>query len=179
MQLTVHPRNKTITLHENTEKYMVKKLSKLNKLFRQEPEVTVTQDFERGFHIVEITLHGDGVMLRSQERSHDLLATIDKVVDKLEIQWKRFKEKRQAGHRHPSGIKAEAEAANEPEEEPFFPRIVRRKEFPMKSMTPEDAAHQMELLGHSFFVFLDEESSRVAVLYRREGGDYGLIEPKV
>ncbi len=167
-------------ISEDTRQYLEKKIGKLGKHFRQEPEALCTQDFERGLHIVEVTLNGDGILLRSQERNGDLRAAIDGVVEKLETQVKRFKEKRVDSHRKSSAIKTEAEAAlAEGVAEAFVPRIVRRKSFPMKAMAPEEAARQMELLGHSFFVFLDEETNRLGVLYKRQGGDYGLIEPEV
>jgi putative sigma-54 modulation protein len=179
MVLHVHPKTKNTQITDETRLYLEKRLSKLKKQFRHEPEVHYTQGFERGLYNVEVTLNNDGVLLRSQERSSDLHAALDNMVEKLETQWQRYKGKRTDGHRHSSAIKAEAEAALEPEEETFVPRIVRRKNFPMKSMTPEEAARQMELLGHDFFVFLDEENGRLAVLYKREDGDYGLIEPSL
>lgn len=180
MMLELHPKTKNTQITDETRRYLEKKLDRLNKHFRHEPDAHVTQGFERGMHIVEVTLHGDGVLLRGQERNGDLRAAIDSVVDKLETQWKRFKGKRVDGHRQHSAIKAEAEAAlGEGNGEEFAPRIVRRKQFAMKSMPAEEAARQMELLGHSFFVFLDEATNQVGVLYRRENGDYGLIEPEV
>jgi putative sigma-54 modulation protein len=178
MQLTMHPKTKAVQVTEETRRYLEKKLSKMNKHFRREPEAQATQDFERGLHIVEVTLTCDDVLLRSQDRNSDLRAAMDGVVAKLESQWKRFKGKRVDGHRQPSPIKTDAEAALE-EAAAFVPRIVRRKRFPMKSMSAEEAARQMELLGHDFFVFLDEETNRVGILYRRAGGDYGLIEPEL
>jgi putative sigma-54 modulation protein len=172
MQLQVHPKVKTVQITDDTRQYLEKKLGKLNRHFRREPEAQFTQGFERGLHLVEVTLNGDDIVLRSQQRNGDLRAAIDSAVHKLETQLTRFKSKRVDGHRHPSPLRAEEEG-----EEDFQPRIVRRKNFPMKSLSPEEAARQMELLSHNFFVFLNEETHRVAVLYRRESGDYGLIEP--
>jgi putative sigma-54 modulation protein len=173
MQLQVHPKVKTVQITDDTRQYLEKKLSKLNRHFRREPEAQFTQGFERGLHLVEVTLNGDDILLRSQERNGDLRAAIDGAIHKLETQLKRFKSKRVDGHRQPSPARSGGEGEAE-----FTPRIVRRKNFPMKSMPPEEAARQMELLAHSFFVFLNEETQRVAVLYRRENGDYGLIEPE-
>ncbi len=178
MRLHVHCKNKTILVSEDTRHYLEKKLDRLHKHFRREPEAQFTQDFERGLHIVEVTVNDDGVLLRSQERHNDLRTAIDNVVDKLETQVKRFKGKRVDIHRQPSPIKAEA-ALESNSETNFAPRIVRRKTFPMKPILPEEAAQQMELLGHNFFVFLDEQTGLVGVLYKRQSGDYGLIEPEV
>lgn len=175
--LHLHPKSKQIQISDETRQYLEKKLSKLYKHFHREPDVQFAQGFERGQHIVEVTLNGDGVLLRSQMRNSALRAAIDGVVEKLESQWKRFKEKRVTTHRQASAIKTEAEAALEGDGLAAL-NIVRRKTFPMQSMPPEEAARQMELLGHSFFVFRNEETNRVGVLYRRQDGDYGLIEPE-
>src|SRR5437868_179157 len=134
MQLQVHPKNKSVPINDDVRRYLEKRLSRLNKLFRREPEAQVTQNFERGQHIVEITLDVDGALLRSQERHSDLPTAIDKVVDKLETQWKRFKEKRIDGHRQPSAIKTDAEVAAENAENGFAPVIVKRKKFAMETL---------------------------------------------
>lgn len=173
MKITVHAKQKGIHVSDETRDYAVKKLERLNKFFRHEPDVLFIQDQERGLHIVEMTLHGDGIVLRSQERCPDLRACVDSVFAKLETQIKRFMSKRIDGHRHASPAKTNG--ADESEEE-FMPRIVRRKAFPMKSMSAAEAARQMELLGHNFFLFRDEDTDSIGVLYRRESGDYGLIE---
>ena len=179
MKLHVHPKSRAVQVSDDTRQYVEKKLGKLNKHFRQEPEVQFTQGFERGQHIVEVTVRGDGGLLRGQVRHSDLRAAVDSVIDKLETQLKRFKGKRVDGHRQESAIKAEAEAAVTSESaEDFAPLIVRRKSFTVQSMPPEEAARQMEMLGHNFFVFINEETQRLGVLYRRESGDYGLIDPK-
>lgn len=141
--------------------------------------------------VAEITLWGDGLVLRGEEASHDMYASIDVVVDKLDKQISKFRSrviKRRrtiAGRRkrqeaaaaqaalreHPGD--AEAEAG-----EPTAAPIIRRKRFEMKPMTPEDAALQMELLGHNFYMFRNAETLEVNVVYRRADGGYGLIEPE-
>jgi|SRR5579871_2255940 len=180
MQLNAHPKTKAVQITDETRRYAEKKLAKLGKHFRHEPEAHLIQGFERGQHVIEVTLSGDDIQLRSQERNGDLHAALDSVVDKLEAQLKRFKGKRVQSHRKPSALKQKAEAAiSLPDTDTFMPRIVRHKTYALKSMSAEEAAHQMELLGHTFFVFLDEDTSRIGVLYKRQGGDYGLIEPKI
>jgi putative sigma-54 modulation protein len=180
MLLMAHPKGKSVQITDDTRSYLEKKLNKFDKHFRQEPEVHFAQGFERGQHIVEVTLHGDDILLRSQERNSDLHAAIDRVVDKLDSQLKRFKSKRIDNHRQTSALKQEAEAAlREPQNDGFRPTIARRKTFKMERLTPYEAARQMELLDHGFFLFLNAETNRLAVLYRRDNGDYGLIEPEV
>jgi putative sigma-54 modulation protein len=180
MLLTAHPKSKSVHITDDTRAYLEKKLNKFHKHFRNEPQVQFTQGFERGQHIVEITLHGDDILLRSQERNGDLHAAIDRVIDRLDTQLKRFKSKRIDSHRQQSAIKAEAEAAlAEVEGNGFRPHIARRKLFKMERMSPIEAARRMEMVEHGFYLFLNDETNRLAVLYRREGGDYGLIEPEV
>ncbi|MCS6775357.1 MAG: ribosome-associated translation inhibitor RaiA [Chloroherpetonaceae bacterium] len=179
MLLVSHPKSKSVHITEDTRRYLEKKLGKLEKHFHQEPEARLVQGFERGQHIVEVTLAGDGILLRSQDRNGDLHAAIDRVVDRLETQLKRFKEKRIDNHRQPSPIKQEAAALHEPQNDGFRPVIARHKTFKMERMTPFEAIRQMELLDHGFFLFLNADTDRLAVVYRREGGDYGLIEPEI
>jgi putative sigma-54 modulation protein len=179
MMLTAHPKSKSVQIADETKQYLEKKLSKFTRYFRNEPEIQFVQNFERGHHIAEITLHGDDVVLRAQERHTDLKTAIDHAANKLENQLTRFKSKRIDAHRQVSAVKAEAEAAMmEPDLSfAFDPQIVRRKSFAVQSMSPADAAQRMELLGHSFFLFKNDETGKASVLYRRESGDYGLIEP--
>lgn len=180
MLVMSHPKGKSVHITEDTRNYLEKKLGKFQRHFHQEPEARLVQGFERGQHIIEVTLQGDGLLLRSQDRNGDLHAAIDRVVDKLDTQLRRFKEKRIDTHRQPSPIKQEAEAAlNMIESDGFRPHIARRKSFKMDHMMPHEAARQMELLDHNFYLFFNEETNRLSVLYRREGGDYGLIEPEL
>jgi putative sigma-54 modulation protein len=143
--------------------------------------------------IVEITLWGDGIVMRGEEASQDMYASIDRVIDKLDQQISKFRSKvikRQrtlAGRRKQQAVAA-AEAAlrqgpepadansDEPDAVPV--QIYRRKRFELKPMTPEEAAVQMELLGHTFYMFRNSETLDVNVVYRRADGRYGLIEPE-
>jgi putative sigma-54 modulation protein len=143
--------------------------------------------------VVEITVWGDGLVLRGEEATQDMYASIDLVVDKLDKQISKFrsrviKRRRTLAGRRKQQEAAAAEAALR--EHPPAPmaaaaeaqgaavEIYRRKRFGMKPMTPEDAALQMELLGHVFFMFRNSETLEVNVVYRRADGRYGLIEPE-
>jgi ribosome hibernation promoting factor len=184
MRVTVKGKNVHVT--DTLKAYAEKKLQKLNKYFSNIKDAQVTQSIQRNWHIVEVQLEGDGVFLRGEERSADMYASIDAVVEKLERQVKRFKGKLM---QHPRPVDEEAEAeteleeeATEAEEEEFeegLPNIVKTKRFAIKPMTAEEAAMQMELINHDFFVFLNQETEEVNVLYRRKDGNYGLIEPEV
>jgi putative sigma-54 modulation protein len=183
MRVTVKGKNVHVT--DTLKAYAEKKLQKLNKYFSNIKDAQVTQSIQRNWHIVEVQLEGDGVFLRGEERSADMYASIDAVVEKLERQVKRFKGKLMQHPRPTDEAEAEEveldEAPMEEEAEPEerLPDIVKTKRFAIKPMTAEEAAMQMELINHDFFVFLNQETEEVNVLYRRKDGNYGLIEPEV
>jgi putative sigma-54 modulation protein len=182
MRVTVKGKNVHVT--DTLKAYAEKKLQKLNKYFSNIKDAQVTQSIQRNWHIVEVQLEGDGVFLRGEERSADMYASIDAVVEKLERQVKRFKGKlmqhpRPTEEEEVEEIELEEVPMEEEEEEERLPDIVKTKRFAIKPMTAEEAAMQMELINHDFFVFLNQETEEVNVLYRRKDGNYGLIEPEV
>ena len=183
MRLNVRSRNGAVS--EKLREHASKRIEKLEKYFDGIQVVELFNGSERGLHIVEINLEGDGIFLRSEERGSDLFAAVDTAVDKMERQIKRFRERVKRNRRHPGPVKevgvamAAAALAAETEtgeEERPLPGIVRRKTFPVKPMSAEEAAAQMELVDHDFFLFINEEGGAVSVLYRRKDGEYGLIE---
>jgi ribosome hibernation promoting factor len=185
MRVTVKGKNVHVT--DTLRAYAEQKLQKLNKYFSNIKDAQVTQSIQRNWHIVEVQLEGDGVFLRAEERSADMYASIDAVLEKLERQVKRFKGKL-LQHPRPIGEGAledeevdldEAAEDGEDEMDEGLPNIVKTKRFPIKPMTAEEAAMQMEMINHDFFVFLNQETEQVNVLYRRKDGNYGLIEPEV
>lgn len=184
MLIQVKGRNLEIT--DALRNYVDKKLQKLEKYFRDIKEATVTMSICRGMNVVEVQLEGDGVLLRGEERhGRDMYSSIDEVVEKLEIRVKKFKGRlygktTEEGPKEKEAIKdqmMEEAFGSELAEEEEIPTIVRTKRFAMKPMTPEEAAQQMELLHHTFFVFRNSLSNDVNVVYKREDGNYGLIEP--
>jgi putative sigma-54 modulation protein len=173
-------KGKNVNVTEPLQRYAEKKVEKLGKYFRTLKEATITQSIQRNWQIVEVTLEGDGLVLRGEERTDNMYASIDQVVEKLEKQVKRFKDKR-IERAHPGESPKEHLAAEEPAAGPAteeLPRIVRTKSIPLKPMPPEEAAMQMEMLNHDFFVFLNSETEQVSVIYRRRDGNYGLLEPE-
>jgi putative sigma-54 modulation protein len=159
------------------------KLNKLQRYFDIIHSVEVTASLVRNWHVVEITVHADGVLLRGEEKSADMYTSIDLVVEKIERQLKKHKGKlihrqRDAARRSAGGSVSEESTALEAGEEEPGGRLVRTKRFAVKPMAPEEAARQMELLGHDFYVFANSETEQVNVIYRRKDGDYGLIEPE-
>ena len=153
-----------------------KKLNKLERYFSQEPEVIVRFRQQRGGrNIAEVTMNVSGLMLRAEEDSNDMYLSIDRAVDKLESQIRRYRTKMGKQIRE---AKPEAAEAVEPVYEEANYDVVRVKRFSVKPMDVEDAITQMELLGHNFFLFLNSETGTMSVLYRRNDGSYGLLLPE-
>jgi putative sigma-54 modulation protein len=179
MRITIKGENVDVT--DPLQKYAEKKVERLGK-YLPIKEAIVTQSVQRNWHIVEVTLEGDGILLRGEERSDSMYASIDQVVEKLESQIKRFKGKLMA-RAHPGEPPKEhipAAEEGEVEETPLeTPAVVRNKKFTMKPMSPDEAAMEMELLNHDFFIFQNDETESINVIYKRQDGDYGLIEPEV
>lgn len=179
MKITV--RGKNIEATPALVDYAEKKLSKLDKHFDDTTEVAAVLSVIRDEHIVEVTVNLNGLMLRGEESTGDMYASIDMVIEKLERQVKKYKTRmnkslRSRGMRVMSEKHAVTELEERMEEE--TPKIVKTKRFSLKPMSVEEAILQMDLLGHSFFVFASADSESVSVVYRRRDGQYGLIEPE-
>ena len=161
--------------------YVEKKLSRLDKYFEtpDASEVNVTLSVTKGKHTVEVTIPLPGAMLRAEEKSEDMYASIDLVTDKLERQIRKHKTKVNRKFRQGSGVRSlfreEGSAVGVLEEEDDL-ELVRTKRFALKPMDVEEAILQMNLVGHNFFVFANVDNKEVNVVYKRSDGKYGLIE---
>ena len=163
--------------------YAERKLSKLARHLADESWVELELIVEHNPRIsenqvAEATIWTKGPVLRARESATDMYAAIDLVADKLERQVVRYRERRS---RRPGGHAAVQHAAPHrpvatlPEEDESV--IVKTKQFNMKPMGEEEAALQLELIGHDFFVFVNQDSDEVNVIYKRRDGNYGVIEP--
>ncbi|MEW6726566.1 ribosome hibernation-promoting factor, HPF/YfiA family [Desulforudis sp. 1088] len=170
--MRVNVRGKNIEVTDALRSYVEKRLNKLGKLLNNFGDAQVTLSVERDSHRVEVTIPINGMILRGEEATPDMYASVDLVVEKLEKQVEKFKGR--LGKRLRTAEARDAEA--EEQEDPF--RVVRVKRFAIKPMQVEEAVMQMNLLGHSFFVFSNAETQEVNVVYRRKDGNYGLIEPE-
>jgi putative sigma-54 modulation protein len=164
--------------------YLEKKLGRVERYLEQpdEAELTVTMSVVRDVHTIEVMIPFSHVMLRAEERSNDMYASIDLVIDKLEKRLDKFKHKiDQKGAHKGKGdngrVKDLAKASYEDLSEQVE-HVVRVKEFEMKPMAVDEAILQMDMLGHDFFVFSNAESEEVNVVYRRRDGQYGLIQAR-
>ena len=187
MKTTVKARNLELT--ERLRGQIERKLHRLDRVAHPDAEATVelianASHANDASHLAEVTLVSNGTVIRSAASGATPIAAIDRLLDKLERQAVRSKEKPRAGRgrateatatlvREATGsLATDAELA--PEQPPS---VVKIKRFDMVPMFEEDAIDRMEELGHDFFVFLNAESESICVIYRRTDGAYGLIEP--
>lgn len=176
MDIIFKSRNFEIT--DALKSYTEKKLARLTKYFEPERmDAQVMMSMQRGIHTLEVTINVRGLLLRCEEKTSDMYASIDGASDKLERQIHKFKTRinRKIREIHGTAAPVQAPSADEAPE----PIIVKTKRFAYKPMTPEEAVMQMDLLGHDFFVFTNtDDKGHVCVVYRRKDGNYGLIEPE-
>jgi putative sigma-54 modulation protein len=170
--MNINVRGKQIDVTPALREHVEKRLGRVTKFFDHPREVNVVLKVEKGRHIIEVTIPINGMTLRGEEASADMYASIDMVVDKLEKQLSKHKEKLKE-YRATTFKDDMLPAFNGRDEE----RIVKTKRFNMKPMPVEEAILQMNLLGHDFFVFSNADTEQVSVLYKRKDGDYGLLEP--
>ena len=169
---------KNIEVSGRLKDRLIKKVGKLEKFFSPDTEAIAKFSIIRNQHILELTIPQGGMLFRAEERSDDMYASIDKAIDVIERQIRKNKT-RLARRIHENAFKtAEAEDANYIVEESEY-LIERTKKFQIKPMTVDEAILQMNLLGHVFFVFFNSESKQVNVVYKRNEGNYGLIEPEL
>ncbi|CAH2462580.1 MULTISPECIES: ribosome hibernation-promoting factor, HPF/YfiA family [Bacillus] len=162
--------------------YVEKKLSKLERYFDTFPEIKVNLKVYSDKQRIEVTIPFTDLLLRAEETNSDMYAAIDLVVDKIERQIRKHKTKvnrklREKGSVKTNFILPEAVAVLDAVEEDEL-ELVRTKRFDLKPMDVEEAILQMDMLGHSFFVFTNADTNETNVVYGRKDGKYGLIETK-
>ncbi|MGC8716740.1 MAG: ribosome hibernation-promoting factor, HPF/YfiA family [bacterium] len=185
MDIRIKGRN--IDVSDALENYIRKKLTKINRFSDRISEIEVmlsTQNSKTSgdSHKVEATVWINGKIIRAQESSSDMYASVDLVVDKLERRIKTFKGKlidRWRNTKEETSQSVSSEEEKEAFEGELSDRIIRRKKLTISPMSVEEALLQMELLGHDFFVFINVETSEVNIVYVREEGGYGLIEIQI
>ena len=179
---------RNMRLTDSTRDYIEKKAARLERFLQEIDEIRVELSHIKSARsaqdrqVAQITVHGKGFILRSEERADDIHAAFDTALDKVQRQIDRYKGKHYRGR---GDGRSAAEVVDE-EELPvdetgeLLPLIARRKKFIVLPMTEDEAVEQMRLLGHdNFFVFFNADRNSIQVLYRRRNGSYGLIEPVV
>ena len=176
MDLSVFTRNMEMT--PRLSEYVDQKVEKLDRYLPSidEARMDLTVENTRNAahsQVAQLTVRVRGKILRAEERTEDMFASIDAVLDKMHRQIARYKGKR----RDRVYVAAEEVPVNEEVEETG--EIVRVKRFDVLPMSPEEAIEQMELLGHSFYIFLNADEDAINVVYKRGDGNYGLLQPEL
>lgn len=189
MDIKIHGRN--VDISNDIQSYVDKKFNRLSRHLPQMLDATaeIKRTSSRAGDdriAVQITLTVKGQVLRAQRRGSTVREAVDTAVDVMDRQIRRYKGRRYRSNQQrkslrdlPDGLVPEPdEEAPSPDEMEDMPiKVVRRKRFPMVSMTVDDAIAEMELLNHSFYLFRNMETGSYSVVYQREDGDYGLIDP--
>ena len=171
---------KNINITEGLKSAIYDRFHKIEKYFSDDTDITITLSVEKDRQTVEATIPVRGTVIRSEQTSTDMYVSIDLAVEVIERQLKKYrskliKRKQSIPSFSTNFIEAADTAAGSDESEI---RIVKEKKIAIKPMTPEDACLEMELLGHSFYVFTNAETNDTNVVYKRKGNTYGLIEPE-
>jgi putative sigma-54 modulation protein len=184
MQVTVTGRHMQVT--EPIRTYAEEKIGRIAKVFDAEPmNADLVIRVEKNPSnptpaVAEITLHMKRAVVRAEEAASDMYAAIDMAVDKAERQMKKYKKRIIDKRNHGQLVVKTAPGDSQITEPADVEReVVRTKTVNVEPMSPEEAMLQLELLGHDFYVFKHQESNLVNVLYRRNDGDYGLLQPRV
>lgn len=171
---------KKVTLPKSLHSYAEKKVGKLERYFKTDSEANLVFSVEKDRNKVELTIRSGPTILRVAESTSDMFASVDAAVTSMERQLRKHKtrlEKRLRRDAFERTVADEEVSTFVPEvvEEDEF-RVVRTKRFSIKPMTVDEAILQMDLLGHTFFAFKNEDNGAFAVVYKRNDGGYGLIE---
>ncbi len=190
MSIAVTVKGKHLHVTEGLREHAEQRLQKLETYFQNIREVVVVESVEGAQHRVEVTLQGDGLTLRGEERTSDMYASLDRVVEKLEQRLKKFKAKHTHLRNHQQSLRTNIPvtngsgidgilAADTEADVDNSPRIVRTKAVTMKPMGIDDAVQMLELTDHDWYVYLDMDTNMTQVVYRRRDGNYGLVVPKI
>ena len=181
--MKVNITGKNYTTYDKLEKTIEKKLDRLDKYFADDITSNVILSQERGRDKIEVTINAKGAVFRAEEMNSDIYEGIDKAVDKLSAQMSRFKGKLAKRYNDNKALKFEFDQPDDDEGEVFEDieeveetPVVKTKKFELRPMDVDEAILEMEMLGHNFFVYLDMDTDSVNVVYKRNGGNYGVLE---
>ena len=176
MKINIIGRKFTVT--DNVRNYVEKKLSKLDKFFKDEPNARIVMGTIKNNEYIEAQINAGGIIFRAEAEDSEMLAAIDRIVDIIERQIRRNKTRLAKRLRENSldDIQLISGASFVDEDDNTEFEIVKTKRFEGKPMTVEEAILQMNLLGHDFFVFKNVDTNEMNVVYARKDGKYALIE---
>lgn len=166
-----------ITVNEKNSEYINKKIGKLDKFFKHEPEARVVIGTVKDKEYIEATIYAEGIIFRAEVTDIDVFTATDKVVDLIERQIRKNKTKLEKKTKREAFDDTKLLSGDDFAEDTDTEfKIVKRKRFHVKPMNAEEAVLQMNLLGHNFFVFKNEDTNEMNVVYKRKDGDYAIIE---
>ena len=166
-----------LNVYDDTKAMIEEKLAKLDKYFDDEASATATLTHKRNLATLEITIKASNTLFRSEVDAESFRDALDKSIDNIERQIRKNKTKLRKKLRE--NIIPDGELFSEPDEVETGDIIIRKKKFEYTPMSPEEAIMQMNLIGHTFFVFNDAATGKTCVVYTRKDGNYGLIEPEL
>ena len=178
--MMVNVKGRNIEITPALKDYVEKRVSKVTRYFSDIKDISALLKVEKNKQIVELTVNAGYVLLRAEEGTKDMYEAIDLVVEKIEKQISKHKTKLTRRFRDSASFKSELVVPSKQEEadnEEF--KVVRSKRFPIKPMSIEESIMQMNLLNHSFFVYIDAEDDSMGIVYKRHDGNYGLIQPDI
>ncbi len=167
-----------ITVNEKNSEYIKKKIGKLDKFFKSEPDARIVIGTVKDKEYIEATIYSDGIIFRAEVTDVDVFTATDKVIDLIERQIRKNKtklEKKTRREAFDDVVLLSGDDYIDGEDISEF-KIVKRKRFQVKPMSAEEAVLQMNLLGHNFFVFKNQDTDEMNVVYKRKDGDYAIIE---
>ncbi len=168
-----------VNLKNNFKERVEKKLAKFDRMFGDDAEAQVTVTLEKNRQTVEVTINNNGMIYRAENTASEMNDALDQVVYLLGRQIRRNKTRLEKRLKTGS---IEEYLVGEPEledvEEELEYDIVRKKEIPVKPLTVDEAVLQMNMIGHKFYMFTNAETGDINVVYERNDGKYGLLEPK-
>ena len=174
MNITINGRH--LTVRQDLRDLIEKKLAKFDRFFPGGADASVTCRTEKNNKLIEITINVGKTLFRAEEASDTFQTALDGCLNSIERQIRKNKTRLEKRMKTDLTIPAPVLEDDEVEEEVLFD--IRRKTFPIRPMTLEEAILQMNLLGHSFYMFLDADTSKMSVVYKRHGDTYGLITPE-
>lgn len=177
MRITISGKNFNIS--DKVEDRLTRKLNKLDRYFGSEVEAQARLSLERNSrNICEITIPIEGGIVRAEEVAEDMFKAMDRCIEKLERQIRKYRTRLKKQLKEGAFVEAPEYFTESTEDEEETRQLVRTKTFPIRPMAVEDAITQMQLLGHSFFVFMNIDTESICVVYVRHDGNYGLLQPE-
>lgn len=170
--------SRKVTLRDHFKDLVTKKLAKFDRIFDDDAEATVTVTVEKNFQTVEISIKQRGMIYRAESSELEMNNALDKVITALSSQIRRNKIKLERAKKVQENLDFSDFDITDEEEDTGEDVVVKTKQFYVSVMTPEEAILQMNMLNHEFFLFRDDETGEVNVVYKRKNGTYGLLVPE-